>query len=105
MYVSPDAIATMSSDSARTFTFPASVCSAKLQPYMSSDAQFGWREFQRALIAAGADSKFANDHWVSNHYRWIVWKLACEDRVLFRQHIMTTPERVLEQLKLRYGPK
>ncbi len=42
-------------------------------------ARRGWREAYTQLIASGAD---VSEAWVSNHYRWVVWKLASYFRLL-----------------------
>jgi len=36
------------------------------------------------LLRRGALRSALHDGWVANHYRWIVWKLACEERRTFR---------------------
>ncbi|CAI5497378.1 unnamed protein product [Closterium sp. Naga37s-1] len=67
-------------------------------------ASVGAKEFQDMLIAAGAQPKFATLEWVTNHFRWVVWKLACQERSFPRRLAgrMLTVEKVLEQLKYRY---
>lgn len=57
----------------------------------------------QALIAWGADPKQATAAWVTNHYKWIVWKLACYDRKFLQgSSIRTlTAENVLQQVKYR----
>ena len=55
------------------------------------------------LHAAGADTEHCSEAWVANHYRWIVWKLACYERRLPQQlsgRMLNVPV-VLDQLKYR----
>lgn len=40
----------------------------------------GFTEFHSALLSRGCNPKFATLEWVKNHYRWVVWKLACMER-------------------------
>ena len=59
--------------------------------------------FVQLLQAAGADTEHCSEAWVANHYRWIVWKLACYERRLPQQlagRMLTVPI-VLDQLKYR----
>ncbi|XP_037123872.1 breast cancer type 2 susceptibility protein isoform X2 [Syngnathus acus] len=69
------------------------------------DGTAGKEHFYRALCdTPGVDPKLLSDEWVHNHYRWIVWKLACMERS-FPESMggrCLTPERVLLQLKYRY---
>ncbi|XP_061136842.1 breast cancer type 2 susceptibility protein isoform X2 [Syngnathus typhle] len=69
------------------------------------DGTAGREHFYRALCdTPGVDPKLLSDEWVHNHYRWIVWKLACMERS-FPESMggrCLTPERVLLQLKYRY---
>ncbi|KAL0479738.1 BRCA2 [Acrasis kona] len=55
----------------------------------------------------GINSIVANSTWIENHYRWIVWKLACYDRkwtcsgdALPPKYL--TADNVLKQLLFRY---
>ena len=59
--------------------------------------------FAQLLHAAGADTEHCSEAWVANHYRWIVWKLACYERRLPQQlaGCMLTLPVVLDQLKYR----
>lgn len=52
------------------------------------------------LIEAGA--KLIDESWVKNHYKWIVWKLACLARRFAQTLDFWNPETVLNQLKYRY---
>ncbi|EEE53927.1 hypothetical protein OsJ_00498 [Oryza sativa Japonica Group] len=40
----------------------------------------GAEEFQKMLLACGASLTYTTKEWVSNHYKWIVWKLASLER-------------------------
>ncbi len=59
--------------------------------------------FAQLLHAAGVDTEHCSEAWVANHYRWIVWKLACYERRLPQQLAgrMLTLAVVLDQLKYR----
>lgn len=66
----------------------------------------GPAQLRLALIAAGADSSSlcTSIAWVKNHFKWIIWKLACMERA-FPQDFgcaFLTPQRALSQLKYRY---
>ncbi|EIE22396.1 hypothetical protein COCSUDRAFT_56086 [Coccomyxa subellipsoidea C-169] len=66
--------------------------------------RLGHAEFAALLHAAGAEQQYASVAWVTNHFRWVVWKLACYERQ-FPAHLagrMLTPSLVLDQLKYRY---
>ncbi|KAI8388854.1 uncharacterized protein BYT42DRAFT_249628 [Radiomyces spectabilis] len=57
----------------------------------------------KAMIDAGAVSTSLPSAWVENHYKWIIWKMACMIRSYPRQFSDSwTPEKVLEQLCYRY---
>jgi hypothetical protein len=89
----------MTSDSAKTYEF-------KILDRTNGNTfrSIGVREVKQLLINDGADPKLIPADWVENHFRWIVWKLACTERA-FPQEFATkwlTPERVLAQLKYRY---
>lgn len=65
--------------------------------------RLGHAEFAELLHAAGADHQYASAGWVGNHYRWVVWKLACYERQ-FPNHLagrMLTAPVILDQLKYR----
>ncbi|KAH9309494.1 hypothetical protein KI387_037405 [Taxus chinensis] len=61
-------------------------------------------DFQKMLLQFGADPRYATIEWVENHYKWIVWKLACIERSYARQAggKYLTVQNVLEELKFRY---
>ncbi|NXL83580.1 BRCA2 protein, partial [Alectura lathami] len=71
----------------------------------TDEGRAGKKEFYRALCdTPGVDPKLITEAWVSNHYRWIVWKLAAME-VSFPHEFANrclTPETVLLQLKYRY---
>ena len=77
----------------RTFCFPYNTAS----------------EILRRMIAEGADAKLIDVSWISNHCRWIIWKLAsyqCRQRHLLENLPVAPcrfhPECLLEQLRHRY---
>jgi hypothetical protein len=37
-------------------------------------------DIKQNLVAAGCDPKLINDNWLTNHKRWVVWKLASVER-------------------------
>ncbi|GAB2273460.1 hypothetical protein Dimus_008252 [Dionaea muscipula] len=60
--------------------------------------------FTNMLLQSGASVHHASKKWVTNHYKWIVWKLACYERcssVQFHGKFLTVLN-VLEELKYRY---
>ncbi|TPX32694.1 hypothetical protein SmJEL517_g04228 [Synchytrium microbalum] len=60
-------------------------------------------EARKALIDAGADTTLASEEWISNHYKWIVWKFACMIRSkpdLLQD--LWKPSSVVDQLCYRY---
>lgn len=61
----------------------------------------GSEDFYHMLINAGAS---ATKEWVANHYKLIVWKLACLERDYQAKAggKLLTPLNVLEELKYRY---
>ena len=63
----------------------------------------GAAELAGLLRAAGGEERFATSAWVANHYRWVVWKLACAERgdpARLAGRLLTVPV-VLDQLKYR----
>ncbi|KAL5742457.1 hypothetical protein ACOSP7_029189 [Xanthoceras sorbifolium] len=56
------------------------------------------------LMQSGASSQHASKEWVANHYKWIVWKLACYERCYSAKSARNflTVCNVLEELKYRY---
>ena len=70
------------------------------------DVQFsGWGRInaRKALLDAGALEKFTSRAWVDNHYRWIVWKIACMIRSYpIKFNHWWCREKVVDQLLYRY---
>lgn len=65
--------------------------------------QLGPAAFAEMLHAAGAEPQHCSEAWVANHFRWVVWKLACYERRCCEQlagHMLTVPV-ILDQLKYR----
>ncbi|KAG0381280.1 hypothetical protein BDA96_K000300 [Sorghum bicolor] len=64
----------------------------------------GAEEFQKMLLTCGASLSCATKEWVSNHYKWIVWKLASLERCYPSRAAgkFLTVDNVLEELKYRY---
>ena len=63
-----------------------------------ANASCGWRELHEWLNDEG---RRVEEGWVENHYRWIVWKLACQQRRgAAAPHF--SAETVLRQLRGRY---
>jgi len=79
----------MTADAAAQFAFPLGA---------------GPAHFRSMLVAAGASAALATEAWVANHFRWVVWKLACYERAFPRRlpAPALTPERVMHQLRYRY---
>ncbi|KAL0842783.1 hypothetical protein Bca101_016028 [Brassica carinata] len=71
----------------------------------SSSNMVGAETFFQMLAESGASLQHASRKWVINHYRWIVWKLACYETcypVICRGNFLTITN-VLEELKYRYS--
>ncbi|CAO3687728.1 unnamed protein product [Rhizopus microsporus] len=64
---------------------------------------WGPKEAQKEILDAGALPHRVPLSWIENHYRWIVWKLACQIRS-YPDVFMKDwkPETVLHQLLYRY---
>jgi breast cancer 2 susceptibility protein len=78
----------MTADAAAEFAFPLGA---------------GPQHFRNMLVAAGASPLLATEGWVANHFRWVVWKLACYERAFPAAMPPTlTPDRVMAQLRYRY---
>ncbi|XP_074568879.1 protein BREAST CANCER SUSCEPTIBILITY 2 homolog B-like [Curcuma longa] len=79
------------------------VLNYKFQDASSHDG-IGIEAFQDMLFQSGASLSNATKEWVTNHYRWIVWKLACYERWYHNQtkNKFFTVSNVLEELKYRY---
>ncbi|KAK8561593.1 hypothetical protein V6N13_149242 [Hibiscus sabdariffa] len=66
--------------------------------------QIGAEAFCDMLSQSGASMQYVSKEWVVNHYKWIVWKLACYERCYPSKcagKFLTIPN-VLEELKYRY---
>lgn len=70
----------------------------------SGDNGMGAEAFVHLLAHHGASMHFATKEWVTNHYKWIVWKLACYERYYPASSAgkFLTVTNVLEELKYRY---
>ncbi|KAM0948097.1 putative breast cancer type 2 susceptibility protein [Dioscorea sansibarensis] len=97
----PDEVKHISADTAEKYRFNDAVSLGEIGP----------REFHAMLLQSGAsashvtkDSEFLHLRWVSNHYKWIVWKLASLERCYPAQASgkYLTVSNVLEELKYRY---
>eukprot|EP00268_Persea_americana_P065099 TRINITY_DN8643_c1_g1_i1.p1 TRINITY_DN8643_c1_g1~~TRINITY_DN8643_c1_g1_i1.p1 ORF type:complete len:867 (-),score=167.40 TRINITY_DN8643_c1_g1_i1:1431-3725(-) len=75
----------------------------KFHPVPDS-AGIGAEAFLDLLVQSGASLLHATEKWVSNHYKWIVWKLACLERGFQTEASgkYLTVSNVLEELKYRY---
>nr|CAB3472097.1 unnamed protein product [Digitaria exilis] len=64
----------------------------------------GAEDFQKMLLRCGASLSYATKEWVSNHYKWIVWKLASLERCYPTRAAgkFLTVDNVFEELKYRY---
>ncbi|KAL3900183.1 MAG: hypothetical protein SGPRY_012507 [Prymnesium sp.] len=84
----------VSSRSAASFVFPA----------REGAAPSGWQEQLLDLQRSEGGAPLATERWVLNHYRWIVWKLACQQRCFPRLLGQSgfTPLAVGRQLLHRY---
>ncbi|XP_024011976.1 protein BREAST CANCER SUSCEPTIBILITY 2 homolog B [Eutrema salsugineum] len=70
----------------------------------SSSNVVGAETFLQMLAECGASLQQVSRKWVTNHYRWIVWKLACYETYYpakCRGNFLTITN-VLEELKYRY---
>lgn len=63
----------------------------------------GPEAFLHMLAQFGASMQYASKEWVINHYKWIVWKLACYERCYPAKAAgkFLTVYNVLEELKYR----
>ena len=89
---------------------------AQQQPEATAPGLVGWRELRQRLVEAGANPAHASEAWASNHYRWVVWKLARLQLLLLgggggggsgaaaaAPPQLLTAAVVLDELKLRWG--
>ncbi|PPS06622.1 hypothetical protein GOBAR_AA14016 [Gossypium barbadense] len=104
------------------FAVPPSVCSTlkcfpikgkQITPenayeYLFKDetglCRIGAETFYDMLSHSGASVQHVSKEWVANHYKWIVWKLACYERCYPSKCAgkFLTVSNVLEELKYRY---
>ncbi|CAM8961893.1 unnamed protein product [Rhodiola kirilowii] len=84
------------------------ICPASAHNYVFFDgatsAGIGVERFADMLVQAGAQKQYVSIKWVTNHYKWIVWKLACYDRGYPAKPggNFLSVTNVLEELKYRY---
>ncbi|XP_012460756.1 protein BREAST CANCER SUSCEPTIBILITY 2 homolog B isoform X1 [Gossypium raimondii] len=67
-------------------------------------SRIGAEAFYDMLSHSGASVQHVSKEWVANHYKWIVWKLACYERCYPSKCAgkFLTVSNVLEELKYRY---
>jgi hypothetical protein len=88
----------MNSASAASYVFPPSSTD---QPFVLA---VDYMHFRELLLQSGAIPNLCSPVWVKNHYRWIVWRLACYERsfpVICGGRYLTQ-QRVLSELKHRF---
>ncbi|KAA3463741.1 protein BREAST CANCER SUSCEPTIBILITY 2-like protein B-like isoform X1 [Gossypium australe] len=66
--------------------------------------RIGAEAFYDMLSHSGASVQHVSKEWVANHYKWIVWKLACYERCYPSKCAgkFLTVSNILEELKYRY---
>ncbi|KAA8517722.1 hypothetical protein F0562_015219 [Nyssa sinensis] len=80
----------------------------KAEKYVFHDGSdldcIGAEAFYHMLAQSGASMQYASKEWVTNHYKWVVWKLACYERCypVKCSGKLLTVSNVLEELKYRY---
>ncbi|CAK9150441.1 unnamed protein product [Ilex paraguariensis] len=64
----------------------------------------GAEAFRHMMSQSGASLQHVSKEWIANHYKWIVWKLACYERCYPFKSLgkFLTVSNVLEELKYRY---
>ncbi|XP_060193023.1 protein BREAST CANCER SUSCEPTIBILITY 2 homolog B-like [Lycium barbarum] len=90
----PDEVRRMNPDTAEIYVFNDKSCSGCI----------GVESFLEMLSRSGASMQYVSKKWVTNHYKWIVWKLASYERC-YNAKIsgkLLTICNVLEELKYRY---
>lgn len=112
-----DDVININSVNALDFTFPTtSPSNSPLKPRRLSFStpcktkpvpktmEKGWEHIQQDMISHGCDPKFLTEKWMTNHYRWIIWKLASIERCFPYQYSnrYCTYEHALQQFKHRY---
>ncbi|KAL4189586.1 hypothetical protein AMTRI_Chr08g207900 [Amborella trichopoda] len=90
----PEKVKFMTADSAQNYLFNAAP---------GSEGN-GVEMLHNMLVQAGGSLQHATKKWVSNHYKWIVWKLACLEKGYpgNANGKYLTVANVLEELKYRY---
>ncbi|BBH02574.1 Protein BREAST CANCER SUSCEPTIBILITY 2 homolog A [Prunus dulcis] len=82
--------------------------SSNAEKYMFLDESglncIGAEAFVHMLACSGALMQYTSREWVTNHYKWVVWKLACYERCHLAKSFgnFLTVSNVLEELKYRY---
>ena len=95
------AVVDMTSYTALTHTF---TCRSSDSDNASSASAYSASTAYYHLLDAGCDRSLLSALWVRNHYRWIVWKLACLERshpALLKGRCCTYYQ-VMAQLRKRY---
>lgn len=63
----------------------------------------GFKEIHQAFMAMpGIQPNLIPKGWLSNHFKWIVWKLASYERKFQLKESVLTVENIIQQLKFRY---
>ncbi|XP_019053257.1 PREDICTED: protein BREAST CANCER SUSCEPTIBILITY 2 homolog B-like isoform X2 [Nelumbo nucifera] len=90
----PDEVKCMNADGAEKYIFHDK----------SGLGATGAEAFFHMLSQSGASMIHASKEWVANHYKWIIWKLACYERGYPAKASgkYLTVSNVLEELKYRY---
>ncbi|XP_021769649.1 protein BREAST CANCER SUSCEPTIBILITY 2 homolog B-like isoform X1 [Chenopodium quinoa] len=72
--------------------------------FVDGSQRFGVENFYHLLVQSGASVQHASKEWVTNHFKWIVWKLASYERCYSSKSMkkFLTISDVLEELKYRY---
>ncbi|KAL6848133.1 hypothetical protein ACP4OV_022261 [Aristida adscensionis] len=76
----------------------------RAEKYKFQHTGTGAEEFRKMLLTCGASLSYATKEWVSNHYKWIVWKLASLERCYPTRAAgkFLTVANVFDELKYRY---
>lgn len=90
----PDHIKWMKADAAEKYNF----CDESGRDCIGVEA------FCQLLAQSGASMQCVSKEWVANHYKWVVWKLACYERGYPSKCTgkFLSVANVLEELKYRY---
>ncbi|PSS34720.1 Protein BREAST CANCER SUSCEPTIBILITY 2 B like [Actinidia chinensis var. chinensis] len=90
----PHHIRTMSPENAEKYMFDGG----------SGVKSIGAETFYHMLAQSGASVQYFSKEWIINHYKWIVWKLACYERCYPAKSFgkLLTVSNVLDELKYRY---